>query len=347
VVDLASVGVAERPGAFQLGRARNTIALLGRYLTHLPRARRLYMTIATSRLGFLRDAFFIWSAHLLRRRIVIHHQGGGCRRFYLGSGRLFRAVIRSTLARADTLVVLGDSLRSQFRFVPDAKKRVVVVRNCLPVSDPSLLMEQKTLPETGPVRLLYLSNMIPSKGYWDLLHACRKLKNAGIDFRCDYCGDFLDIVDPTGSSTTAAAAENQFRKAIEEFGLSERVTYHGSVHGSRKIELLRAAHMFVLPTYYPWEGQPMSIIEAMAAATPVISTRHRAIPDQVIDGDNGFLVKTRSPADIAQAVTRLATDRDLFAKQSGNAHRHFREHFGAETHLNRLIGVILDARLPD
>lgn len=341
VVNLAAVGLADRPGALRMRRTWSTAGILMRYLAALPRVRHVYMTISTSRLGFVRDAIFLWCAYALRRRTVVHLHGGGFRQFYLRSSRRFRAAIRATFSRSDTIVVLGELLRTQFRFVPDAGRRVVVVRNGLPVGDSALMLDQKTLPANGPIRLLYLSNMVPSKGYRHLLEACRQLLDAGEQFYCDYCGEFVDIMEPGTASLSAMAAEKQFREAIRMWGLTHHVTYHGVVHGSEKIRLLHAAHVLVLPTSYPWEGQPISIIEAMAAATPVIATRHRGIPEQVVDGYNGFLVPCNDPAAIVVAVRRLASQPDLFALQSRNASRQFRSYFTQEAHLNRLIAAIV------
>jgi glycosyltransferase involved in cell wall biosynthesis len=345
LVNLADAGLTERPGSFKFLRVWNTLGILFRYLVQVPRAERVYLTIATSRLGFLRDAVLIWSAHLLRHRIVLHLKGGGYRRFYLSSSRPMRKAIRATLGCADAIVVLGDTLRTQFRFVPDAKRKVVVVRNGLPLADPNLLSKGKDLPDAGPVRLLYLSNMIPSKGYWEVLEACRLLKARGLDIQCDFCGEFLDI-DGQQGATTPAQAEALFVRTISEWQLDSVARYHGIVRGAEKVDLLKRAHIFILPTSYPWEGQPMSIIEALASATPVISTPHRGIPEQVIDGYNGVMVEPGNAPAIAAAVERITSSRDTFRELSRNAHRHYLEYFAREAHLDRLIATIYGEPVP-
>jgi glycosyltransferase involved in cell wall biosynthesis len=60
--------------------------------------------------------------------------------------------------------------------------------------------------------------------------------------------------------------------------------------------------VFLLPTYYPSEAQPLTIIEALNAGCPVVATAHASIPNMVRDGVEGSLVPPRAPEAIADAV---------------------------------------------
>ena len=67
--------------------------------------------------------------------------------------------------------------------------------------------------------------------------------------------------------------------------------------------------MFVLPSLS--EGVSLTLLEAMARGLPVIATRVGGNPEVVVEGETGFLIPTRSPGDVAEAVLRLASDREL------------------------------------
>lgn len=338
-----SLGMAGRTvGAFSFGGMIATVLMLGAFLINLPRVGIIYLTIGTSRAGFLRDMMMIWAGWLLGKRIVLHLKGGGFLSFYEQNPGWFKFLLRHAITRAKAVIVLGELLKDQFQFVPGVEARLAVVPNGLPQKSGRVeSIPGKTIHAGEPFKLLYLSNMIPSKGYLDLLEACRLLHfDRGIPIQCDFCGAFITTVnDDMGSSP--AEAETVFRTLIRQKGLDSIVHYHGTVRGDKKRKMLQNAHLFLLPTAYPWEGQPISIIEAMACGLPVIATRYRGIPEQVIDGYNGLLLEQKSPQEIAAAVERVWRDPPLYEQFSRQAVSHFRQHFTREAHLNRLIPAIL------
>ncbi|MGB0383281.1 MAG: glycosyltransferase family 4 protein [Ardenticatenaceae bacterium] len=339
VVDFGMLGLAARPGSFDWRRIRATLKLLASFGTQLLNSGAVYMLIASSKFGFLRDACMIWGSRLLRRRIVLHLNGGGYRPFYETQPPWLQRVIAKTLAQADTIIVLGEQLRDQFAFVPNIEKKIRVVPNGLPLDLQPKSVVSKSLSTTEPLRLLYLSNLIESKGYLSLLAACRILHHEHqIPIHCDFCGDFVQTsVDKVSSPSEAKA---NFLNLIEEWELTDVVTYHGMVTGDKKQQVLQETHTLILPTTYPWEGQPISIIEALAFGTPVIATSHRGIPEQVIDRYNGFLVEP-NPSSIAEAVLELWQNPTRYKALSQNAKKHFEEHFTQEKYLDLLIPLIL------
>ena len=78
--------------------------------------------------------------------------------------------------------------------------------------------------------------------------------------------------------------------------------YHGVVGNDQKQELFSKAHFFCLPTYYPYEGQPMSILEAYAFGCVVITTNHAGINDIFINGINGFQVDKNSYESLSRVI---------------------------------------------
>ena len=88
-------------------------------------------------------------------------------------------------------------------------------------------------------------------------------------------------------------------------------------------------------------GQPLSIIEALAFSTPVISCYHKGIPELIEAGVSGIFVEPRSPQAIAQALLEITNDVDKYAKMSENARLHYNKHFNRDVHLTRLIDDVL------
>jgi glycosyltransferase involved in cell wall biosynthesis len=342
IVDMAEGGNVSKAGTFSVQRLLASLLIALKAWILLPKVRNVYMTIASSRLGFFRDALVIWPSKLLRKKIILHLKGGGYDEFYNAQPLWLQRFVRATLCQANVIVVLGELLREQFCFLSDSNVRIKVVPNGLPFELEQEVNIQKKPSIESTVRILYLSNMIRSKGYLDVLAACRILHHEyNVPIKCDFCGDFLVTAEDEDAITPQIAKAN-FLALIKAWDLQDVVTYHGIVLGHEKQLLLLNSHVFVLPTTYRGEGQPISIIEALAFGLPVISTNFRGIPEQVIDGFNGYLVEPASPEQIALAVRKMWQTPALYKELSDNALQHFSRNFTRDVHLARLISSILD-----
>ena len=112
------------------------------------------------------------------------------------------------------------------------------------------------------------------------------------------------------------------------------VRYLGFVSGDRKNQLLREADLFLFPTRYLGENQPVNLIEAMAFGLPIVTTRWRSLPEMLPAGYPG-LVNGQDPEELAVAIL------SVLAERSGEyAREHFRERFTLERHLADLAAAI-------
>ena len=171
--------------------------------------------------------------------------------------------------------------------------------------------------EPSVPRLLFLSNLIESKGIYVLLEACRMLKEEGIVFQCDYVGGESKLI--SGES---------FRNAIAERGLTDCVTYHGPQYGAAKDRFFRGADIFVQPTFD--DCFPLTLVEAMQYRLPIVSTDVGAIPDIVTDGVNGFVCPQRDVDALAVALRKLIGDRQLRVAMGQRGYELYRERMTLE-----------------
>ena len=172
--------------------------------------------------------------------------------------------------------------------------KIFVVENC--VDDQYLLTDQEieeklaALKEKKVLHVLWLSNFIRSKGYPFVLEMAKAEKervDAGGDkrFHFDFAGKFFEDSE-----------KEYFESYIKDNKLEKYVTYHGIVGGEEKRKLLKECYIFALPTRYPNEGQPISILEAMGNGMFIITTNHAGIPDIVKDGINGLIIQNKNCA---------------------------------------------------
>lgn len=149
--------------------------------------------------------------------------------------------------------------------------------------------------------IVSIGRLIEKKGFADLLEACRRLAEQGIDFRAEIIGE----------GPLAAALQTQIGAA----GLTKRVTFTGPLPQREVIRRLAQGVVFALPCVTEAGGGmdnlPTVVMEAMAAGLPVVSTPIGGVPEMVRDGVTGFLVPERQPALLAEALARLLGDRAL------------------------------------
>lgn len=342
VIDISGGDIGRKDGAFSFNRLKHLIKpLLMSVMFLIYRKRNIYLTIAQSWNGFLRDFVFIFFASLGNYRIVVHLKGGNYKKFYETQANWKRQLILWTLQKTDSIIVLGKCLIDDFDFVPDYKNKIKVVLNGLPVKTTSNNLPKILSPER-PIKLLFLSNLIESKGYLDVLESVNILVNEyNLDIQCDLCGEFL-IADDSVLYDNPLKAKEDFNKRILDLGLKNNVHWLGTVSGEKKEKVLAESHFFILPTNYSNEGQPVSIIEALSYGCVVISTHYRTIPDMLEEGKSGIFVDYNNSQQIADSIKSMIDNSDQFTCLSKNAISVFEKKFKRESHLNSIIPIIVN-----
>ena len=176
-------------------------------------------------------------------------------------------------------------------------------------------------------KILFLSNLIPSKGVYVLLDACRVLKERGLAFICDF----------VGGETKEISAE-VFREAVAARGLEEHVTYHGPKYGEEKHRFFMNADVFVQPTFD--DCFPLTLVEAMQYRLPIASTDVGAIPDMVEHGVNGFVCKQQDVDSLVNALEHLITNPALRRQMGEAGYQRYREEFTLEAFEKRFAAEL-------
>jgi glycosyltransferase involved in cell wall biosynthesis len=117
--------------------------------------------------------------------------------------------------------------------------------------------------------------------------------------------------------------ENAVREQVAGLGLQERVRFLGV--RADVADILRASDVFVLSSR--WEGNPMSVMEAMAAGLPVVSTAVGGVPELVQEGATGLLVPSEDAGALAQAMQALVDDPVRRQAMGAAARQHAIAHF--------------------
>lgn len=263
----------------------------------------IYIPISQTTIGYVRDSVFIILGKLFNKKIVAHLRGGNFRNWLDGANVLVKYYVRLVHKLVDAQIVLGEKLRYIFAGLIPNEKVFVVPNGC----DFDWSIDKGATTEPDKIRVLYLSNFIRAKGILDVLHAIPRVKREYENVEFVLAGAWFD--DDV----------KQEIEATVQTDAGECINLLGTVTGQSKVDALLQADLFVLPTYYPAEGQPWVILEAMATGLPVIATDQGAITESVVDGVNGFIVEKRNSAQLAAKIVRLCQDprlRKLMGRES-------------------------------
>lgn len=177
-------------------------------------------------------------------------------------------------------------------------------------SAPAINLEQYRLQEGAPLWCV-VGRLNEAKGHSDLLEALALYRDEGHAFSCVFVGE----------GELQASIEAQ----ISQLKLGDRVKLLGW-HPSA-IGFIKSADALLMPSR--WEGLPMTLLESMAAGTPVVATSVGGIPDVISDGVNGLLYPAGDAKALMAALHRLQYTEGLANSMAAHAEQHAREHYSA------------------
>jgi glycosyltransferase involved in cell wall biosynthesis len=285
-----------------------------------PEAPVVWNSISPTPIGHLRDVMLTLPAFQKGQAVhAVMHRGT--------FEQLFDRPILATTAsrlvdRMTTFVFQSEPLAEACQpHIPEAKIRIIpnTIDDDLLITDEEISSKIENRKHRSSLRLLFLSNMMPEKGYDDVLSAVLNLLQRGLNVEIDFVGGWTDD-----------ASAREFDQAVDAAGVSDRVRHHGPIRDREQVRQMHLnADVFLLPTYHPTETQPKAIIEALNAATPVIATQRPQIAAMMTDGDEGFLVPPKSADAIAAAIERLV-DLEFWTAASAAARARFETQFHPE-----------------
>ena len=179
-------------------------------------------------------------------------------------------------------------------------------------------------------RIVSVGRLVPFKGFDDLIAACGELAHRRIDFVCDIIGD--------------GPLRGTLQAKIEQLDPSSRVNLLGSLSQDAVLEKLQGADIFALASTIDAQGAtdvfPTVILEAMASARPVVSTRLAGIPELVVDGQTGMLAAPGDSTALAHALEQLLRDQKLRLRFGDAGRARIEQHFRIEQTVAPLMQML-------
>jgi len=280
----------------------------------------IYITPGQTFFGVLKYTFFIILSSILNKQLIIHVHGNYLRKEYNSLNGFKRGVFYFLLSRFTKGIVLSDSLKENLIPFIDESKIF-----CLPNFAQDYLYKEEKKLVNDELRIFYLSNLMKEKGIICLLAALKNLEINNIKYTAKIAGDI----------------DEKFSKEIFKlFDELKHTEYVGIVNGEAKKNLLNWGNIFVLPTFYKMEGQPISILEALATKNVIITTNHSGIPDIISSEVNGFIVRPKNVSDIIEKLMILDNDKTKIKTIAESNRKYFLNNFTLNKFQTKIIKVI-------
>lgn len=239
-------------------------------------------TTTSGSFGTFRDYLI---ARLCKRSNIqtIMHCRYGCISEDVARG-MFGWFLRKTMRKFNQIWVLDNRSLNTLKQIKGLENKVYLTPNSIAVKE-----GLEIIPKDYH-HIAFIGNLIPTKGLYELVQAVCKLADDKVK---------LSIVGSGGDDTISHI------KVIAGDKIDKQIFILGRLPNAEAVEFMKTVDVVALPTYYPWEAFPISILEAMSLGKLVVSTPRAAIKDMLtaLDGSEcGILVKERSVDDIIKAI---------------------------------------------
>jgi len=160
--------------------------------------------------------------------------------------------------------------------------------------------------------IFYPARIVPAKGQIDLIKAYGKLQKEGLRGRLVLAG-----------RADSREYENSLRKMVKREGLDEDVTFLGELDREEVLKWYKKSSILAFPTYHQ-EGLPRILMEAQAMKVPLVAYTIGGVPEAVINGKTGFLVK-KGDIDAFTEKLQILLSKDELRRRMGEEGRKFVE----------------------
>lgn len=233
--------------------------------------------------SFWRKNIFSSIARLFYIPVLLHLHGSEMEKFYNEQSITVKKIIAKIFSKANVVIVLSESWK-EFILKISPKTNVEIIHNYVVLPEKGVLNYQKP----DKVRILFLGLIGHRKGVFDLINAMHIVIKQFDNFEL-FIGGNGDI--------------ESAQTLVKKLNLERHVQFLGWVNGSTKIEQLQSCDIYTLPSHN--EGLPMSILEAMSYAKPIISTYVGGIPELVREKKDGLLFEAGNINKLAEAIVEL------------------------------------------
>ena len=280
----------------------------------------IYITPGQTFFGVVKYAMYILLASVLKKELVIHLHGNYLGLQFQELKKIKKRIFYFLISKFNKGIVLSKSLINNL--TPFIEKNNIYTLNNFAED---YLVDEKSPKEIKILKIVFLSNLMKEKGIIILLNALKELEKKNIPYEAKIAGNIDEKI------------KDEILKKIDSLNFT---SYVGVVYNKDKKDLLDWSNIFVLPTFYKMEGQPISILEALATNNVVITTNHAGIPDVIKDKINGFIVKKKDSESIIDVLIFLNKNKSKILEICKTNKLYFANNFTIKRFSNQIVKIL-------
>lgn len=248
--------------------------------------------------------------------IINHIHGSEFDNFYINAKIKKKKLIKKVYGKCDKLIALSEEWKEKFGLIFPIEN-IVVIENYGIITKNLLKSECNN-------QIVFLGAITKMKGCYDIPDV--------VEYVVKEIPDCKFVIAGEGDI-------KQIKALVKEKNIEENVIFPGWVRGITKEILLRESDIFFLPSYT--EGMPMSILDAMGYALPIVSTNVGGIPKLVRSGENGHLSEPGDVEGFSNGIINLLQNKNKLKNAGIESYKIVKEKYSLEAHV-KLLSMLYD-----
>ena len=290
----------------------------------------IYFTCSRSFFGFLKDFVTLKILTFRKKKVLVvnHLHGADFHFFYLESSKFMKFLIRNLYSGVNVSIVNTEKMVDQFKMLP--LMHVSVVNNFY---DPTFTISDHAFNDKvanfikAEIKIIFLSNIIEEKGLHILMDAVDEIKSElGNQISVKIAGKFL--------------CRNDYEcRILKQINDNSHFTYLGTCSSDQIRRLFADSDIFALPSYYPTETAPLSILEAQAGGCLVLATTQGYI-SEIVPQEYKFLAKPNDKISLKNMLLDIITDREQAVTELMRSRELIGSKFTLGEHVREIDGIV-------
>lgn len=292
----------------------------------------LYINVGQSLFSFYRILWWFLPLKIMKSNMKVVMSLNGYSFINWTVNSLESKIFKKLLNSSDIVTVVGDLQKNKLLEKKVDPSKIFVVPNSIDVSPNEKYFIKKKFDkiETRQLNLLFLSLLVEKKGFQEYLEAIENFAKSNINLhlnavlcgpvtRTAFCDRFKSIEE-----TRAWIAKKI--NLINGLSSNVKISWIEGAKGEQKKAIFDQADIFILPTYYPNEAQPLVLLEAMATGCAIITSKAGEIPS-TISSECALIIDEVTSESVYEKIQIYIDNPELIKINSIKAYELYNEKF--------------------